>query len=782
MADFVDGHFHDQITYGTHAGGKSAVAKFDYNHRLGRAAKKHDGPLAFSESGNMPAWAADNPRKFWEAVDENERANGSLYFNAEFAIPLPLETRDRQLAVARDYVRQMVGDKHPYSLTMHDNKGNPHCDLMWSMRTLDGIERNPELFFKRADKKIPARGGCTKVPAAQRGSEWIIESRKLWEVVANEHLEAACSNVRIDHRSYKERGIDKAPGVHLGSSAHRLEKAGKTTWRGLKNREAQHLNASLQEVRSNIQQKENEHGQQHPGRNGKPHQQPHHHQRRGGDHAAPERAFTAWHDRAEDRQGLRTSRRAGPERLPALRQSSPSDGFQEARDAVLQRTVQGSGSGNHGMHGLHTRDGIGCWENLARRQQYKGQLLSEQYKAKVSAELADRLLYVDRQRDQTVITLRGYAGAVAGRVIDKGDRMAASRRSNNTEILALIDLAKAKGWKQIHIAGGEAFKARAYIEAVRAGLAVVGYEPSPEIRAQLQKEKKTMLGQAGAGGLMALTPDVDVPAGKASPASRWLDSLRSAREKLDAERRSAKERLAALRETDLKKLELELAAEHGGAEYREALRDFRSAAAAAKDASVFSRTRAEARKEKTWRFLQVAHAKALGTPTAAARLTEATMHNQERERLTAELTPLHLGIGEIEFLVREIENGRRDPEPDFAKAWQLRKQNPLRPWHVLALTPVFEADAARESERLKAEADDANQAKQTQRQEQIQREIAAQRRADAIQDQLSQPGLTAEKEEMLERQQRYYLALADGHSEEEAKERATLKKANAPRP
>lgn len=433
------------------------------------------------------------------------------------------------------------------------------------------------------------------------------------------------------------------------------------------------------------------------------------------------------------------------------------------------------------MHGLHVRGEIGCWENLARRQQYKGQLLSEQYKAKVSAELADRLLYVDRQRDQTVITLRGYAGAVAGCVIDKGDRMAASRRGNDAEVMAMIDLAKTKGWKQIHITGSDAFKARAYIEAVHAGLAVVGFEPSPEIRAQLQKEKKTMLGQAGAGGLMALTPDVDIPA-EATPASRWLDSLRSAREKLEAERKAAKERLAVLRETDLKKLELELAAEHGGAEYSEALREFKEAAAAAKDASVFSRVRAEARKEKTWRFLQLAHAKTLGSPAAATRLTEATMHNQERKRLTAALIPLQLGIGEIEFLVHEIENRGRNPEPEFSKAWQLRKQHPLRPWQVLALTPVFEADAARELARLKVEADDANQTKQAQRQEQIQRELTAQRRADVIQDQLGQPGLTAEQQETLERQQRYYLAVADGHSEEEAKERATLKKANAPRP
>lgn len=777
----AEGIFHLNVKRGSRAENRLAVDKHDYIMRLGRFAKRHDGELAFAESGNMPSWAKDDPRKFWVAVDAHERANATLYHEEEFALPLALSLK-QQIEAAREQVHQVCGDEHPYSWGLHFKEGNPHVHLEFSGRKLDGIERDADQFFKRYNAKNPERGGCRKESSGDaRSPEWVKQTRKDWEEIANRHLAAAGHDIRIDCRSHEARGLDEAPGVHLGRRATRIEQRGKPTWRGLKNREAQHLNASLQEVRSNIHKKENKHGQQHPGRNGKPQQQPHHHRRRGGDPAAPERAFTAWRDRAEDRPGLRTSRRAGPERMPTLRQSSPGDGFQEARDAVLQRAVQGSGRGHHGVHSLPA-GGLYCHESLDRRQRYKRQILTERYHTQISDELAGRLLYVDRQSDQVVITLRGYAGAAGGRVTDKGDRMATSSRGNKTEILTLIALAKTKGWQQIQITGSENFKARAYIEATRAGLAVIGYEPSPEIRAQLQKEKKTMLGQAGADGMMALTPDVDIPTGKPTPASRWLDSLHSAREKLEAERQAVKERLAVLREIDLKKLELALAAEHGGAEYREALREFKEAAAAAKDANVLSRARAEARKEKTWRFLQVAHAKALGTPAAAARLTEATMHNQERERLTAALIPLQLGIGEIQFLAHEIESRGRDPEPDFSKAWQLRKQNPLRPWQVLALTPVFEADAARESARLKTEADDANQAKQAQRQEQIQREITAQRRADEIQDQLGQPGLTAEKEETLERQQRYYLALADGHSQEEAKERATLKKSNAPRP
>ncbi|MDD5325849.1 MAG: hypothetical protein PHR71_11190, partial [Polaromonas sp.] len=380
-------------------------------------------------------------------------------------------------------------------------------------------------------------------------------------------------------------------------------------------------------------------------------------------------------------------------------------------------------------------------------------------------------LYVDRQPDQTIIALRDYAGASAGRVIDRGDRLAAGHRGTTAEIMALVNVAQLKGWKQIQITGTEAFKARAYVEAIRAGLAVVGYEPAPELRAQLEKEK-TMSDQAGAGGMMALTPDVT--AGQAKPASRWLDPLRAAREKLEAERKAAKEKLATLRETDVKKMEQELAVALGGARYLEARREFKEAAATAKDAGALTRKRAEAKKEEAWQAFLALHTKVLTEPGAAKQLADADRKNREREQLTATLLPMQLGIGEIEYLEREIQKGG-NPEAEFRQAWKRRKLQPLKPWQELVITPAFEAEAAQERARLQAEADAANQVKQIQHNEQIQREIEAQQQADAIQDQLGKPGLTAEQEEALERQRRYYLALADGHDEEEAKERAAKK-------
>jgi hypothetical protein len=578
--------FHLTVKRGSRSENRLSVDKHDYIMRLGRFAQRHDGELVHSESGNMPSWAANDPRKLWVEVDAHERANGTLYHEVEFALPRELAF-DQQISAAREAARMICGDQHPYSWGLHEKDGNPHVHLMFSGRMLDGIDRDADQFFKRYNAKNPERGGCRKESSGDaRGPEWVKQVRAGWQDIANRHLAAAGLNDRIDHRSHKARGLDEAPGVHLGRHATRLEMRGKNTWRGLRNREAQHLNTSLHAVKSRI--KEKEHGQQRP--------------------------------------------------------------------------VPG--------YGVHAGE-IHCVESLDRRQQYKRQLLTDHYNAQISDQLAGRLLYVDRQPDQTIIALRDYSGAAAGRVIDKGDRLAAGRRGTDSEILAMVSVSQLKGWKQIQITGSESFKARAYIEAVRAGLAVVGYSPSPELRAQLEKEKK-MTDQAGAGGMMALTPCVTAPDPKAAAKRRWEDALRATLEKLDIEHK------------------------------------------ATKLISLLSQIEQDRKQVQKW------------------------LEKVQQER-----------IHKDDLL------------------WEVRHHQVEAGTKLAAMMPLYQLGAS-EAETQKKEREEERQA-------QIRREIEAQQQADAIQDQLGKPDLTAEQEEALEQQHRYYLAVADGHDEEEARERAAKK-------
>ncbi len=517
--------FHLTVKRGSRSENRLSVDKHDYIMRLGRFAKRHDGELAHAESGNMPAWA-DDPRKFWALADVRERANGTLYHEVEFALPREL-TQALQIEAARQLARSICGEQHPYSWGLHDKAGNPHVHLMFSGRQLDGIKRDADQFFKRYNAKSPDKGGCRKESSGDaRGPEWIAQVRHDWQNIANHHLATAGHSARIDHRSHRARGIDQAPGVHLGRKAHRLEKAGKATWRGIKNREAQHLNASLREVRSNIHQKENANGKR-PGRLGKPHAQQHR-AGVGGTAAAPKRAFSAWNNRGADRSGLRSSKHLGTQRMPALRDPRPSHGQQEPRDAVLQRSVQGHRDGNHRLHGVPA-GGLYTVEALDRRQLYKAKLLQERYQQEIAAALAARLAFVDRQPDRIAITLKG-----GGRVIDHGDRLL-TKSGRDQEILAAVALAKAKGWKTIHITGSADFKARAWLEACARGLAVAGYKPAPDLRAQLAKEK-VMLGTPGGS---SFTPDAAPDTQANAAARRWAEALRHAKNRLEAARQSA---------------------------------------------------------------------------------------------------------------------------------------------------------------------------------------------------------------------------------------------------
>ena len=82
--------YHLKMSVGSRAGGQSARAKSDYIEREGRYERERE-ELEHSESGNMPKWAKDDPRSYWAAADEYERANGRLYREVQFALPKELE-------------------------------------------------------------------------------------------------------------------------------------------------------------------------------------------------------------------------------------------------------------------------------------------------------------------------------------------------------------------------------------------------------------------------------------------------------------------------------------------------------------------------------------------------------------------------------------------------------------------------------------------------------------------------------------------------------------------
>ena len=202
-------------------GGKGkASGHAAYIAREGRHAER-DGyeDLEATGHGNLPAWADGQPALFWSAADRHERANGATYREIEIALPRELDPAQRQ-ALVLDFIRQEIGERHAHQWAIH-NPGaalaggeQPHAHLMYSERTLDGIERDPAQYFKRYNAKHPELGGCRKDSAGTE--ERLLETRQRWAEVQNAHLQQYGHAARVDHRSLTDQGIDRAPEQHLG--------------------------------------------------------------------------------------------------------------------------------------------------------------------------------------------------------------------------------------------------------------------------------------------------------------------------------------------------------------------------------------------------------------------------------------------------------------------------------------------------------------------------------------------------------------------------------------
>ena len=182
--------YHLKMSVGSRAGGQSARAKIDYIEREGRYERDME-ELEHSEHGNMPEWAKDDPRSYWEAADEYERANGRLYREVQFALPKELNEGERRELASGFAARLTEGERLPYTLAIHRGDGeNPHAHLVFSERANDGLERSAEQWFRRANRSEPAQGGAHKSRVAVPRT-WLEQTRKAWEREANGALERA---------------------------------------------------------------------------------------------------------------------------------------------------------------------------------------------------------------------------------------------------------------------------------------------------------------------------------------------------------------------------------------------------------------------------------------------------------------------------------------------------------------------------------------------------------------------------------------------------------------
>jgi Ti-type conjugative transfer relaxase TraA len=224
--------------------GRSAVAAAAYRS----ASQTHDlrQDLTFDYSakpdviyseilapGGAPEWI-QNRELLWNAVEAGEkRRDAQVAREVEFALPEELNQTEA-IALAREFVRrEFVARGMVADLNLHWDRGNPHAQVMLTMRelTTDGFG------YKVAE--------WNKVALLR---EW----REHWADLANEHLMRAGIDAHIDHRSYRDQDVELEPTSHLGRAVYEMRSRGEQPERFRLLEEVRERNARKIEQRPEI--------------------------------------------------------------------------------------------------------------------------------------------------------------------------------------------------------------------------------------------------------------------------------------------------------------------------------------------------------------------------------------------------------------------------------------------------------------------------------------------------------------------------------------------------
>lgn len=225
--------FHCDVSILSRSGGRSATAAAAYRAaesiRDERTGATHDytrkGGVVHTEiiaPDDAPAWTRDRAQ-LWNAVEAAEkRKDAQLAREVIVALPHELDGTQR-LDLVRGYIRDqftakgMIADFALHAPGKEGDERNHHAHILLTLRDI-----TPEGF-----------GGKVREWNAKAN---VYAWRQAWERHANQALEQAGMECRIDGRSLAGKGLDQEPRQHLGVHASAIERRGGQSDRGNENR------------------------------------------------------------------------------------------------------------------------------------------------------------------------------------------------------------------------------------------------------------------------------------------------------------------------------------------------------------------------------------------------------------------------------------------------------------------------------------------------------------------------------------------------------------------
>lgn len=235
--------------------GASSVGKSAYNSRSRlediRTGKIYDNSrkkdLGFSEiiaPECAPNWVKDRQQLWAENELANKRRDARVAKEILVALPRELDTNE-QLHLVRKFVTEnltplgVVADVNaheldPSLLPSHErDRWNPHCHILISTQHIES-------------------GSFGKKITQLNQKDFVLQIRKAWAEATNSALEAAGIEKRVDHRSYRVRGINRIPQIHLGHRVWAMKEKGIATDRGELYQEIEERNQEIETINKSV--------------------------------------------------------------------------------------------------------------------------------------------------------------------------------------------------------------------------------------------------------------------------------------------------------------------------------------------------------------------------------------------------------------------------------------------------------------------------------------------------------------------------------------------------
>ncbi len=188
-------------------------------------------------------WARDRS-DLWNAAEFSEkRKDARVAREFEIALPHELSAKER-LEAAREFAQELA-DRYGAAVDFaihapHEASDvrNHHAHVMITTRQVTESGLGEKTYLERENKWLLAND----LPTTDMQ---LRDLRQRWEGIANERLAMAGLDIRIDHRSHMERGLEIEPTEHMGVHATQMDRRGLAVSRERLDAEAARRNAQL---------------------------------------------------------------------------------------------------------------------------------------------------------------------------------------------------------------------------------------------------------------------------------------------------------------------------------------------------------------------------------------------------------------------------------------------------------------------------------------------------------------------------------------------------------